>query len=89
MTTNSDINQPPPSHAPAPENDNVTSYGTTYRTARAGHQRQKEIPGHSQRHIQERPSTQKDLQQEHLEAQLFVYDKPRQQHQHPQQISHQ
>ena len=33
-----------------------------------GHQRRKEIPGHSQRHIQERPSTQKDFQQEHLEA---------------------
>ena len=29
------------------------------------------------------------FQQEHLEAQLFVYDKPRQQHQRPQQISHQ
>ena len=54
-----------------------------------GHQRRKEIPGHSQRHIQERPSTQKDLQQEHLEVQFFVYDKPRQQHQRPQQISHQ
>ena len=48
-----------------------------------GHQRRKEIPGHSQRHIQERPSTQKDFQQEHLEASYSCMN------QRPQQISHQ
>ena len=37
--------------------------------------------------FQNRPSIEKDLQQEHFETQLFMHAQPRKENRHPQQVT--